>query len=151
MTPTLLALLDWDHSQWLSPWSSQWIAETICSMLVGLACGVLGCFVVLRRMALIGDALSHAVLPGVVFAFLIGGIAWSTWGHDESGAVTNAAAAVVGSGMAGLVATVPQPILLLVGATATGLLTAVLINVVAEPKKTRPSASCLPRCSRWAS
>jgi len=41
------------------------------SVLVGITCGVLGCFVVLRRMALIGDALSHAILPGVVIAFLI--------------------------------------------------------------------------------
>lgn len=38
--------------------------------LVGTMCGVLGCFVVLRNMSLIGDALSHAVLPGVVFAFI---------------------------------------------------------------------------------
>ena len=43
------------------------------SALVGITCGVLGCFVVLRRMALIGDALSHAILPGVVIAFLITG------------------------------------------------------------------------------
>lgn len=41
------------------------------SSLVGIMCGVLGCFVVLRNMSLIGDALSHAVLPGVVFAFVI--------------------------------------------------------------------------------
>ncbi len=42
-------------------------------MLVGIACGVLGCFIVLRRMALIGDALAHAVLPGVVIAFIFTG------------------------------------------------------------------------------
>lgn len=141
MIPTLLALLDWDHSQWLSPWSAQWIAETICSMLVGVACGVLGVFVVLRRMALIGDALSHAVLPGVVFAFLIGGIAWSSWGHDESGAVTSTTAAFAGSIMASVVDTVPQPILLLIGATATGLLTAVLINVVVRFSRTKEDSS----------
>ena len=56
---------------WLVPLSSRWIVETLCSMLVGLSLGVLGCFVVLRRMALIGDALSHAVLPGVVIAFIV--------------------------------------------------------------------------------
>ncbi len=66
-----LAQLEFDWSQWLVPLGSQWWQETACSMLVGIACGVLGCFVVLRRMALIGDALSHAVLPGVVIAFLI--------------------------------------------------------------------------------
>ncbi len=40
------------------------------SGLIGMCLGLLGCFVVLRRMALIGDALSHAILPGVVIAFL---------------------------------------------------------------------------------
>ena len=42
----------------------------IASSLVGLMCGVLGCFIVLRNMALIGDALAHSVLPGVVVAFI---------------------------------------------------------------------------------
>lgn len=35
-------------------------------VLLGAGCGLLGCFVVLRRVALMGDAISHAVLPGVV-------------------------------------------------------------------------------------
>lgn len=39
--------------------------------LVGTACGLLGPFLVLRRVALMGDAVSHAVLPGIVAAFLI--------------------------------------------------------------------------------
>lgn len=70
---SLLAQLEWDWSQWATPLSAQWWQETTCSALVGIACGVLGCFVVLRRMALIGDALSHAVLPGVVIAFILTG------------------------------------------------------------------------------
>ncbi|ABX04707.1 ABC-3 protein [Herpetosiphon aurantiacus DSM 785] len=45
----------------------------VVGMLMGLTCGVLGCFVVLRGMAFIGDALAHAVLPGVVLAYM-GGI-----------------------------------------------------------------------------
>ncbi len=43
----------------------------VASTLVGIMCGVLGCFIVLRNMALIGDAISHAILPGVVFAFIL--------------------------------------------------------------------------------
>ena len=35
-----------------------------------IACGLLGCYLVLRRMSLIGDAISHAVLPGLVLAFI---------------------------------------------------------------------------------
>ncbi len=40
------------------------------SMLLGVTCGLLGSFIVVRRMALVGDALSHAVLPGVAVGFL---------------------------------------------------------------------------------
>lgn len=59
----------WD--QLFAPFTDQWWEETLCTVLVGITCGLLGCFVVLRRMALIGDALSHAVLPGVVIAFIV--------------------------------------------------------------------------------
>lgn len=40
------------------------------SMLLGVSCGLLGSFIVVRKMALFGDALSHAVLPGVALGFL---------------------------------------------------------------------------------
>ncbi len=49
------------------------IRALLASSMVGLMCGVLGCFIVLRNMALIGDALAHAILPGVVVAFMIVG------------------------------------------------------------------------------
>ncbi|MFV3074101.1 metal ABC transporter permease [Niveispirillum fermenti] len=39
---------------------------------LGLAAGMVGCFMVLRRRALVSDALSHATLPGLVAAFLAG-------------------------------------------------------------------------------
>ncbi|TES56685.1 metal ABC transporter permease [Halalkalibacterium halodurans] len=42
------------------------------AILVGILCGVIGCFIILRGMALMGDAISHAVLPGVVIAYMIG-------------------------------------------------------------------------------
>lgn len=38
--------------------------------LLGISCGLLGSFIVVRKMALVGDALSHAVLPGVAAGFL---------------------------------------------------------------------------------
>ncbi|WP_340153533.1 metal ABC transporter permease [uncultured Marivirga sp.] len=41
--------------------------------LVATACGILGCFLVLRKMAMVGDAISHAILPGIVMAFLFSG------------------------------------------------------------------------------
>jgi ABC-type Mn2+/Zn2+ transport system permease subunit len=36
-------------------------------------CAVLGCYLVLRRMSLLGDAISHAILPGIVLAFFVTG------------------------------------------------------------------------------
>ncbi|MBW5445753.1 iron chelate uptake ABC transporter family permease subunit [Cohnella sp. CFH 77786] len=51
--------------------STFWIILT--GALVASACGIVGCFLVLRRMALVGDAISHSVLPGIVIAFLISG------------------------------------------------------------------------------
>ncbi|RAV99632.1 metal ABC transporter permease [Pseudochryseolinea flava] len=41
--------------------------------LVASSCALLGCFLILRKMAMVGDAISHAVLPGIVIAFLISG------------------------------------------------------------------------------
>ncbi|MDR1816744.1 MAG: metal ABC transporter permease [Puniceicoccales bacterium] len=40
--------------------------------LASLNCGVLGAYVVTRRMAFVSTALTHTILPGVVFAFLLG-------------------------------------------------------------------------------
>src|SRR5512145_3019484 len=45
----------------------------IASTLVGVLCAVVGCYVVLRGMALLGDALAHAILPGVAIAYLLDG------------------------------------------------------------------------------
>lgn len=45
----------------------------IAIVLVGVMCGATGVFVILRGLAFMGDALSHAVFPGVVIAYLVGG------------------------------------------------------------------------------
>ncbi len=54
-----------------------WIILT--AVLVASACSILGCFLILRRMALVGDAISHAVLPGIAIAFLMSGTRDSMW------------------------------------------------------------------------
>lgn len=41
------------------------------AMLLGMTAGMAGCFMLLRRRALIGDALSHATLPGIALAFIV--------------------------------------------------------------------------------
>ena len=40
--------------------------------IIGVLCGLVGCFVVLRGLAFIGDALAHAVFPGVVLSYVAG-------------------------------------------------------------------------------
>jgi manganese/zinc/iron transport system permease protein len=59
---------------WLEPFTST-TGQRI--MLVGaltnVACALVGCYLVLRRMSLMGDAIAHAVLPGIVLAFVFSG------------------------------------------------------------------------------
>jgi ABC-type Mn2+/Zn2+ transport system permease subunit len=63
------------------PWGHEFMRNALLAgVLLGSTCGLLGCFVVLRGMAFVGDALSHSVLPGVVMAhffrlpMVVGGI-----------------------------------------------------------------------------
>ncbi|MBW4506186.1 MAG: metal ABC transporter permease [Scytonematopsis contorta HA4267-MV1] len=45
----------------------------IIAILVGLLCAVVGSYLMVQRLALLGDAISHSVLPGLAIAFLLGG------------------------------------------------------------------------------
>jgi manganese/zinc/iron transport system permease protein len=46
------------------------VAILLTGILAAASCGLLGSFLVLRRMSMLGDAISHAVLPGIALAFL---------------------------------------------------------------------------------
>jgi len=53
----------------LEPWSHGFMRDALAAGLAaGVACGVLGVFVVFRRMAFVGEAMSHTTLPGLVIA-----------------------------------------------------------------------------------
>ena len=60
--------------------------------LISVSCGLLGCFLILRKMAMIGDAISHAVLPGIVLAFF--------FSQQREGI-----AVIIGAGLLGVLAT----------------------------------------------
>jgi ABC-type Mn2+/Zn2+ transport system permease subunit len=45
----------------------------IAALMVGVVCAVIGTYIVLRGMAFFGDALAHAILPGVAIGYLVGG------------------------------------------------------------------------------
>ncbi|MDX8047042.1 metal ABC transporter permease [Gracilibacillus sp. S3-1-1] len=44
----------------------------ITSTVIGIVAGAVGCFIILRGMSLMGDAISHAVLPGIAISFILG-------------------------------------------------------------------------------
>lgn len=57
---------------WTTDFSSMgWVGAM--GILVAISCGLVGNYLILRRMALVGDAISHSVLPGIVVAFLLSG------------------------------------------------------------------------------
>jgi manganese/iron transport system permease protein len=61
--------------QWLTePLSYAFMQRSLLvSLMVGILCAVIGCYVVLRGMAFMGDALAHAILPGIAIAYLLHG------------------------------------------------------------------------------
>ena len=62
--------MDWLADPWTSELMRRAFAEAV---LVGAACGALGCFVVVRGLAFLGEAVSHVMILGAVVALLAGG------------------------------------------------------------------------------
>ncbi|HYI25844.1 MAG TPA: iron chelate uptake ABC transporter family permease subunit [Thermomicrobiales bacterium] len=54
-------------------WDATLRNVVLCSIILGVTSGVLGCFAVLRRQSLIGDAVAHAALPGICLMYMITG------------------------------------------------------------------------------
>jgi ABC-type Mn2+/Zn2+ transport system permease subunit/Mn-dependent DtxR family transcriptional regulator len=79
------------------------------ALLLGLSCGLLGSFIVVRRMALMGDTLSHAVLPGVALGFM--------WSMSKN------------------------PVAMLIGATAAGLLGSVVVTWIRRTTRIKQDAA----------
>ena len=62
-------IVDW----FLAPWTYPFMRTALgVSVFVGIVCAVLSCFLILKGWALMSDAVSHAVLPGVVIAYILG-------------------------------------------------------------------------------
>lgn len=58
-----LSSTDWHQALWTIAVAS------VCSV----SCALLGCFLLLKRMSMLGDAIGHGVLPGIAFAFMLTG------------------------------------------------------------------------------
>ena len=58
----------------LAPFSYAFMVRgMLAALMVGVVCAVVGTYIVLRGMAFFGDALAHAVLPGIAIGYLVGG------------------------------------------------------------------------------
>ena len=73
MSSNFIPSFSWNRV-FVEPWAygfeqSIWIV--LMGFLIAMTCGLVGTFVILRRMALVGDAISHSLLPGIAAAFLI--------------------------------------------------------------------------------
>jgi manganese/iron transport system permease protein len=65
----MMTLIDWIAGPLSYPFMQRALAV---SLLVGAVCAVLSCYLVLKGWSLMGDAISHAVLPGIVIAYVVG-------------------------------------------------------------------------------
>ena len=103
-----------------NPWDT-WIVVT--AMVVAMSCTLPGLWLVLRQQSMMGDALSHTTLPGIIGAFLLAHLA------EEGGWLPEGLA----SGA--------QPVLLAVGAIAIGVLTALLSEWIQTVGQVESSAA----------
>jgi manganese/iron transport system permease protein len=63
-------MIDW----LIQPFSYEFMLRGLAAAtIVGAVCSIIGCYVVLRSMAFLGDALAHAILPGIAISYLVGG------------------------------------------------------------------------------
>jgi zinc/manganese transport system permease protein len=65
----------------------------VACLALALGCGPIGVFLVLRRMSLVGDAMSHAILPGAAIGFLAAGL--SLWAMSVGGFAAGLAVALL--------------------------------------------------------
>src|SRR6056297_747061 len=104
-------------------WSSIDTWAIVTAALIGAACAIPGCYLFLRKQSMMADALTHAVLPGVILAFLIAGWMESAGWVDEAG----------GWGV--------RHLMMLSGAMLAGLLTAWLSEWIGDSDWVRADAA----------
>lgn len=96
----------------VDPFEAEFVRTgALAAATVGILCGVVGCYVILRGMALMADSLAHGVLPGIAVAFMI------TAGGEGGGD--------------------PDAIAITLGALAAGLLTAVATSAILRRSRLR--------------
>ena len=77
----------------------------VASVALALGCGPIGVLLVLRRMSLVGDALSHAILPGAAVGFLLAGL---SVGAMSLGGLLAGLVVALGSGLLSRLTVLPE-------------------------------------------
>jgi len=99
----------------IEPFEAEFVRTgAIAAALVGVLCGVVGCYVILRGMALMADSLAHGVLPGIAVAFALTA--------DAAGGE-------------------PDTLAIAIGALVAGLLTAAATNAILRRSPVRPDTA----------
>jgi ABC-type Mn2+/Zn2+ transport system permease subunit len=97
------------------PFEAEFVRNgAIAAALVGILCGVVGCYAILRGMALMADSLAHGVLPGIAIAFAL---------------------------TAGEAGEEPNELAIALGALAAGLVTAVATSAILRRSRVRPETA----------
>jgi manganese/iron transport system permease protein len=89
----------------IDPFEAEFVRTgALAAAIVGVLCGVVGCYVVLRGMALMADSLAHGVLPGIAIGFVLTA--------EAGGADVDQVAITIGALAAGLVTAVMPSLVL---------------------------------------
>jgi manganese/iron transport system permease protein len=89
----------------IDPFEAEFVRTgALAAAIVGVLCGVVGCYVVLRGMALMADSLAHGVLPGIAIGFVLTA--------EAGGADVDQVAITIGALAAGLVTAVMTSLVL---------------------------------------
>ena len=133
-----------EFRQRLSTWEAldTWIA--VIGALAAMACALPGTWLLLRRQSLLGDALSHAVLPGIVIAYL--GVTWMEQpGHSSVpsalGPQPSAVSSDSGRVAEGMSIIVRRQTTLFLGAGLSAVVAAVLSELIQRWAKVERSAA----------
>jgi len=98
-------------------------AVAIVALAAGVACALAGVFLVLRRMAMMADAISHAILPGLVGGYVLDAqLSRAETGHGEGHSA-------------------PSILLGFLGATAAGLLTVALVEALTKSRRMKEDSA----------
>lgn len=120
----------------VEPWTilgGEHIWVVLMGFLVTATCGSIGVYLILRRMALVGDAISHSVLPGLAVAFLAASFVAGSGSVAGEQLLETAATAVHHD--------FRNPTLMFFGALAAGILTTLLIEVIHKKSRVKQDAA----------